>query len=128
MVWKRPLSTPRARHTATLLHDGPVLLTGGTDGVEPLASFEVHDPTTQTFSLAPSALMVPRQDHTATLLPDGRVLVAGGSDSSGALNWTSSHPFTEVAPRTICVQGVTEGAMRNCPAGSTSRVTPNPCP
>src|SRR5207247_10769134 len=59
---------------------------GGTDGVGPLASLEIYDPTTRTFSLAPSALAVARQDHTATLLPDGRVLVAGGSDSSGALD------------------------------------------
>ena len=81
-----PLSTPRARHTATLLRDGRVVLVGGTDGVEPLASLEVYDPTTRTFSLAPSALVVPRQDHTATLLPDRRVLIAGGSNASGALD------------------------------------------
>src|SRR5947209_16145822 len=80
------MSTPRGRHTATLLRDGRVLLVGGTDGVEPLASLEIYDPTTRTFSPAPSALAVARQDHTAALLPDGRVLVAGGSDSSGALD------------------------------------------
>src|SRR5437870_3903489 len=81
-----PRAPPRARHTATLLRDGRVVLVGGTDGVEPLASLEVYDPTTRTFSLAPSALVVPRQDHTATLLPDRRVLVAGGSNASGALD------------------------------------------
>src|SRR5213596_2817409 len=81
-----PLTTPRARHTATLLRDGRVLLVGGTDGVEPLASLEIYDPTTRTFSPAPSALAVVRQDHTTTLLPDGRILVVGGSNASGALD------------------------------------------
>src|SRR2546426_9425377 len=80
------MSTPRGRHTATLLRDGRVVVIGGTNGVGPLASLEIYDPTTRTFSPAPSALAVARQDHTATLLPDGRVLVAGGSDSSGALD------------------------------------------
>src|SRR5207247_3126108 len=69
----------------TLLRDGRVVVIGGADGVGPLASLEVYDPTTRTFSLAPSTLEVARQDHTATLLPDGRVLVAGGSNFSGAL-------------------------------------------
>src|SRR5438094_3118736 len=80
------MSTPRGRHTATLLRDGRVVVIGGTDGVKPLASLEIYDPTTRTFSLAPSALTVARQDHTAPLLPDGRVLVAGGANALGALD------------------------------------------
>src|SRR2546428_4167350 len=89
-----PMSTPRARHTATLLRDGRVLMVGGGDGPKPLASLEVYDPTTRTFSGASSALVVPRQDHTATLLPDGRVLVAGGSNSSAVLNFAELYDPT----------------------------------
>src|SRR5881397_478956 len=44
------MTTPRARQTATLLRDGRVLMVGGTDGSKPLASLEVYDPTTRTFS------------------------------------------------------------------------------
>src|SRR5437016_1181433 len=89
-----PMSTPRARHTATLLRDGRVLMVGGTDGSKPLASLEVYDPSTRTFSRASSALVLARQDHTATLLPDGRVLVAGGSNTSGALNFAELYDPT----------------------------------
>src|SRR5438093_912072 len=60
------MSTPRARHTATLLRDGRVVLVGGTDGGEPLASFEVYDPTTRTFPRAPSGLDVARPDDPVT--------------------------------------------------------------
>src|SRR5207247_176169 len=81
-----PLNLPRALRTATLRRDGKVLIAGGTDGPNALASLEVYDPPTRTFSLAPSALLTPRQDHAATLLNDGRLLVAGGSNSLGALN------------------------------------------
>src|SRR5205823_1826443 len=68
------------------LRNGSVLLAGGTDGSQPLASLELYDPITRTFSLAPSALGVARQDHTATLLPDRRVPMAGGPHASGPLD------------------------------------------
>ncbi len=68
----------RAAHTATLLPDGRVLLTGGFAGNEQaLNSTELFDPVAQTFSPAPT-LAVGRMSHSATLLPDGRVLIAGG--------------------------------------------------
>src|SRR5256885_1060398 len=89
-----PMSTQRARRTATLLRDGRVLMVGGTDGSKPLASLEVYDPSTRTFSRASSALVLARQDHTATLLPDGRVLVAGGSNSSAVLNFAELYDPT----------------------------------
>jgi len=64
----------RSRHTATLLPNGQVLVTGGND--DP-GSAEVYDPATQTWTrtnnLSPS-----RARHTATLLPSGNVLVSGG--------------------------------------------------
>jgi hypothetical protein len=87
------LNSPRGQHTATLLQDGRVLVTGGTDGRGLVADPEVFDPLTNTWELVrrlhtdPNAglMMDPtgsfptaRQLHTATLLTDGRVLVAGG--------------------------------------------------
>ena len=65
---------------ATLLADGRVLVTGGSDyyfwGGGPDTA-ELYDPVTDTWSLA-GTMHSPRDLHTSTLLPDGRVLVAGG--------------------------------------------------
>lgn len=72
----------RVYHTAALLPDGKVLVTGGTTGAmfgsgEILGSAEIYDPDTNTWTEA-QPLLQARADHTATLLPDGQVLVAGG--------------------------------------------------
>jgi hypothetical protein len=72
----------RAYQTATLLADGRVLIAGGDGDPEALASAELYDPATGTFS--PTGRMLhARESHTATLLPDGRVLVAGGIGAGG---------------------------------------------
>jgi hypothetical protein len=75
------MSTARSGHTATLLKDGHVLIAGGfnSDGV--LASSEIFDPSTKTWSPTGS-MQTPRTRHTATLLPDGTVLVTGGATNT----------------------------------------------
>ena len=75
------LLLPRSGHTATLLPDNRVLVAGGANGgasaVKYLASVELYDPATGSWSAA-SSMARGRADHTATLLPDGKVLIAGG--------------------------------------------------
>ena len=67
----------RAPFTATLLPNGQVIVTGGTDITGyPVASAELYDPTSGTFSPAAS-MAVLRSNHTATPLSDGRLLIAG---------------------------------------------------
>ena len=62
----------RAQHTATLLADGRVLVTGGGNSIA-----EVYNPSLGTWSTTP-AMTYGRYLHTATLLQNGKVLVAGG--------------------------------------------------
>ena len=72
------MGVPRTRHTATLLKDGRVLVTGGFDGTAAVATAETYDPATGAWSPTPGAMSIARRDHTATLLPSGKVLVTGG--------------------------------------------------
>ena len=76
------LSSPRAAHSATLLHNGEVLIAGGCpiDGCEldaRGAETELFDPATGRFRAGPR-LQRPRVGHAAFRLPDGRVVIAGG--------------------------------------------------
>ncbi len=76
------MGTERARHTATKLEDGRVLIVGGWGGGSStsqhgLQSAELYDPGSNSFSPVASTPYY-RSEHFAALLPNGAVLVAGG--------------------------------------------------
>src|SRR3989454_12344368 len=83
------LAVTRFGHSATALLNGQVLVAGGNNIVTnpdgstttvDLASAEIFDPSTGTFSAAASALATPRQGHLAFLLPhNNNVLIVGGT-------------------------------------------------
>src|SRR5262249_24842622 len=71
------LNVPRVGHTATLLLDGQVLVTGGLGATGTLASTELYNPATGIWTET-GDLINPRSDYPAALLPNGHVLVSGG--------------------------------------------------
>lgn len=101
------LTTARYFHTATLLQNGQVLVVGGYNN-NPLASAELFDPVTKTWSPVGS-LASARDSHTATLLQDGQVLVVGGYtyDGSQAFARASAELFDPVTKTWITVGGLT---------------------
>jgi len=80
------LNNKRYEHTATLLPNGLVLVTGGEmfeigGNGNVLASAELYDPALGTWT-ATGSLNTARDNHTETLLPTGQVLVTGGHNFS----------------------------------------------
>ena len=74
------MTTGRSYHTATVLFDGRVLITGGDDGnYEGITSAELYDPATGTFSAAGH---MSEARGAATLLSTGKVLLSGANDRS----------------------------------------------
>ena len=115
------LNEARFAHTATLLPDGRVLITGGfSNSANNIASAEIYDPATGSFTYTGS-MAVPRSSHTATQLLNGQVLIAGGSDSAtsevynpatnsfqsvGSMTTArSSHTATALADGTVLIAG-----------------------
>jgi Putative Ig domain/Kelch motif/Galactose oxidase, central domain len=86
------MNSARHCHTATLLTNGQVLVTGGYDGSTSLSTAEIFDPVSGTF--APTGNMAAaRCGHTATLLANGKVLIAGGEDTNAGIALASAELF-----------------------------------
>jgi N-acetylneuraminic acid mutarotase len=96
-----PMIVSRARHTATVLPDGRVLVVGGLTlalrdgGLFPSqpTDAEIYDPQANRWS-ATAPMGFYRLDHTATRLADGRVLVAGGQGNGATVNSTEIYDET----------------------------------
>ena len=78
----------RDGHTATLLANGDVLITGGStdnSGWPGVITATAELLKADTGLIEPTgSMIIPRKFHTATLLEDGRVLIVGGMTTSGS--------------------------------------------
>jgi hypothetical protein len=88
------LADARYRHSATLLGDGRVLIVGGWGENGALASAELYDPVTQTFSPAGN-MQTARERHAAVAFDGGnKVLVVGGLSHTYEIWDSASNGFT----------------------------------
>ena len=99
-----PMQVARWGHAAAALQDGRLLVVGGVGPVNRVTrSAALFDPTTATWSAAPSTSMTHGSATLATALPDGRVLVQDSESETSldqpevydpvGLTWTPTYPL-----------------------------------
>jgi hypothetical protein len=115
------LTSERAGHTATLLNDGKVLITGGfsaaTIPAPALNTAELYDPAANTFTALTSRMQSARTTHAATRLADGRVLLTGGQNNNDGDGTNTAELFD---PATQAFTSVT--AVMTSPRGGHASV------
>jgi N-acetylneuraminic acid mutarotase len=116
------LNNAREEHTATLLPNGKVLVTGGAvNGGGAVSTAELYDPAMGTW-VTTSIMSTARYDHTATLLPNGKVLVVAGTLNGTRLSSTELYDYT-INPATG--SWTNTGAMNNARMENTATLLTN---
>ena len=76
------LVIPRYNHSAIVLQDGRILITGGETIINrksiKLDTAEIYDPKTKKCTLIKNKMNYERSNHSSVLLPNGNVLIIGG--------------------------------------------------
>jgi N-acetylneuraminic acid mutarotase len=83
----------RYDHTASILTNGTVLVTGGQSHYFYLNSTELYDPSAGNWTITGN-MTTARRDHTASILTNGKVLVTGGYDNGDYLNSVELYSWT----------------------------------
>jgi hypothetical protein len=96
------MSDGRMDHTATLLPNGRVLITGGWNSLKnrTVASVDLFDPATNSFTPA-APLPASRHEQAAALLPNGDVLLTGGLRHEPSPDQTLNDACVYLTPRPL---------------------------
>ena len=125
------MTDARQWHTASILANGKVLVTGDRNGIS-LNTAELYDPATGNWTTTGNMTNA-RHWHTATVLANGKVLVTGGLNGASYLNtaevydsatgsWTTtgnmtgarnSHTASVLANGRVLVTGGSNGVYLN---------------
>ena len=90
------MSFGRYLHTASVLANGKVLVTGGQGSGLYRHTAELYDPRTGNWTITTS-MHHSRMQHTASILANGQVLVTGGEDFHTRLDSAELYdPIAEV--------------------------------
>jgi hypothetical protein len=94
------MSVPRENHQAVRLQNGQVLVAGGNNASGILASAELYNPSTGTWT-ATGSMITASSRFSLTLLPDGQVLAAQGTSAELYNPATGSWTATGSAPNGV---------------------------
>ncbi|CAF1683275.1 unnamed protein product, partial [Adineta ricciae] len=112
--WKSTgnMAVARYGHTASILSNGKVLITGGYNGGY-LNSAELYDPSTGNWTTT-RTMSVARYGHTASILSNGKVLVTGGGYlNSAELYDPSTGNWTTTGTMSVARYGHTASLLSN---------------
>jgi len=88
------MAIARSSHTATLMGNGMLLVTGGFAAGVPLNSGAVYNPLTKAWTPVTDPMVSARGGHTATLINkgsnSGKVLICGGQTGTGPTTITNT--------------------------------------
>jgi len=104
------MTIPREGHQAVLLPNGQVLVAGGNNASGTLASAELYNPSTGTWT-ATGSMMTALSAFSLTLLPDGEVLAVQGT--SAELYNTATGTWTATGSPTSSVGGSNAALLLN---------------
>lgn len=108
------LGSARQDHSAAMLQNGKVLITGGHFTSFPsggggtagpaISAAEIYDPANGSFAAA-GAMIVARFWHSSTTLKDGRILIAGGEDVGSPITIFNSAEIYDPSKNTFTAVG-----------------------
>ena len=103
------MGTARRFHTATLLSNSKVLITGGMSNTIIFNSAELYDPDSETFTSTDGNMTAARYGQTSTLLLNNKVLITGGGGIGSYLSSAELYAPVLSHSLTVAISGTGGG-------------------